>query len=114
MARFYGTVQGNKGVASRLGHAVGGLRVEARTWTQSFRVELWANDANVGKKNEEKTDYGYVSLGGFKLFSGPVEQFTSKEGIAAWLVSHLRRDNDVARIVMEQFANEALEEHASS
>lgn len=39
MARFRGTVQGNRGEASRLGHVTTGLSVTARGWSTGVDVE---------------------------------------------------------------------------
>jgi hypothetical protein len=46
MARFRGTVVGNRSVASRLGHATSGLEVTANGWNFGVRVELVADDKN--------------------------------------------------------------------
>jgi hypothetical protein len=47
MARFYGTIQGARGPAYRLGHASSGLRVTAQSWQGDIVVELHAdNDAD--------------------------------------------------------------------
>ena len=43
MARFRGTVQGNRSEASRLGHPKDGLRVEANGWNGGVRVYAEAN-----------------------------------------------------------------------
>lgn len=41
MARFYGKVQGNKGEATRLGHATTGLDVVAMSYSGDVRVKLY-------------------------------------------------------------------------
>jgi hypothetical protein len=41
MARFYGSVQGGRGEATRLGHATSGLRVTAQSYTGDVRVTLY-------------------------------------------------------------------------
>lgn len=38
MARFRGTVEGNRSEASRLGHASSGLRTDCNGWTAGVRV----------------------------------------------------------------------------
>lgn len=43
MARFRGTVQGNRGEASRLGHKPNGLRVQASTWHEHVVVNLYVD-----------------------------------------------------------------------
>lgn len=40
MAQFRGTIQGNRGEASRLGTKNGGLTVTANGWDTGVRVEL--------------------------------------------------------------------------
>ena len=45
MARFRGTVQGNRGEASRLGHATTGLETTAATWNQQFTTHLYVDSA---------------------------------------------------------------------
>jgi len=40
MARFMGTVEGGRGVASRLGHATTGLTVRAKSYSGTITVEL--------------------------------------------------------------------------
>lgn len=42
MARFRGTVRGQRGEASRLGNAKSGLLVEANGWEGGIRVEAFA------------------------------------------------------------------------
>lgn len=44
MARFYGTIQGARGPASRLGHAASGLDVSACSWQGRVEVGLCARD----------------------------------------------------------------------
>jgi hypothetical protein len=43
MARFRGSVAGNRGQASRLGHANGGLEVNAQSWSGAVCVMLYAS-----------------------------------------------------------------------
>lgn len=43
MARFYGTVQGVRGEATRLGHASSGLRVTAQSYSGDVCIRLYAN-----------------------------------------------------------------------
>lgn len=40
MAHFYGTVQGGRGTASRLGHKSTGLVTTAKTWSHTVTVAL--------------------------------------------------------------------------
>lgn len=41
MSRFYGTVQGNKGQATRCGHATSGIRTEAAGWGGCIEVVVF-------------------------------------------------------------------------
>lgn len=43
MARFYGSVQGNRGETHRLGTPNSGLLTIAASWEGSIRVRLWVN-----------------------------------------------------------------------
>lgn len=43
MARFRGTVAGNRGEASRLGRAMGGLEVNAQSWSGAVCTRLYAS-----------------------------------------------------------------------
>jgi len=74
MAQFYGTVQGQRGTASRLGHKSSGLQVVAASWAGAVRVAL-SHDARTG------LDMARVTLGEWRgqgpspaivLFDGPV------------------------------------------
>ena len=44
MARFYGTVEGGRGVATRLGHASSGLKVTAQSYTGDVHVRMFVKD----------------------------------------------------------------------
>lgn|SRR5512143_1278688 len=46
MAHYYGTVQGGRGTASRLGHKTSGLVTTARTWTHTVTVALHYDEAS--------------------------------------------------------------------
>lgn len=43
MAHFRGTVQGNRGEASRIGHPKDGLRTDCNGWTAGVRVQVSYN-----------------------------------------------------------------------
>lgn len=43
MARYYGSVQGGRGRATRLGHATSGLHVTAQSYQGDVMVDLFAN-----------------------------------------------------------------------
>lgn len=72
MAHFRGTIQGNRGQASRLGSKDSGLRVEAQSWQGKVVVVLGTKDG---------IDTAYVTLQqhsngkghrGLVLYDGPV------------------------------------------
>ena len=70
MAHFYGTLQGSRGLASRLGGKSSGLNVVAASWQGAVSVAL---------REVDGVDFAYVTLqpwrgnGIFKvLFDGPV------------------------------------------
>jgi hypothetical protein len=44
MARFYGTVQGNRREATRCGSKQSGLEVNAASWSGSIAVRLYVNE----------------------------------------------------------------------
>jgi len=48
MAQFFGTVKGQRGLASRLGSKASNLRVEACSWQGKVTTYLWY-DAEMGK-----------------------------------------------------------------
>ena len=73
MAHFYGTLQGSRGEASRLGTARSGLRTVAASWQGSVRVELYHSE-------ETGQDMCHVYLAPWHgkgtelaLYSGPVD-----------------------------------------
>lgn len=43
MAHFYGTLQGSRGTATRLGTEKSGMQVSAQSWDGSVIVKLWQN-----------------------------------------------------------------------
>ncbi len=47
MAQFYGTLQGARGQASRLGNKQSGLNVSAASWSGRISVRLW-HDSDAG------------------------------------------------------------------
>lgn len=44
MAAVYGTIQGNRGIVSRLGSKSSGLRVMLKTWLTQTNITLESND----------------------------------------------------------------------
>lgn len=49
MSRFYASIQGNRGVATRQGTKSSGIQSHARGWKIGARVDLWVDDD--GKDN---------------------------------------------------------------
>jgi hypothetical protein len=47
MAHFYGTIQGARGQASRLGHKATGLRAVAASYSGAVDVQLYVNSAGI-------------------------------------------------------------------
>lgn len=71
MARFYGSVQGTRGIVTRLGGASSGLTTVAAGWQGAVYVDLYDKDG---------VDYCTVRLGKWKgvglshvLYEGPVK-----------------------------------------
>lgn len=70
MARFYGTVHGGRGVASRLGHATSGLDVTAQSNSGDVTIRLYDQNGEdyvcIGAR-------GHMNRHGeFVLYDGPV------------------------------------------
>jgi hypothetical protein len=95
MARFYGTIQGARGPASRLGHRNSGLTVTAQSYTGDIVVELSA------KGDDE--DYVWIGArphyGGASvcLYCVPIKHLTSSTG---------------HQILMREIAQKALKQRA--
>jgi hypothetical protein len=77
MAHYYGTLQGHRGEASRLGTKNAGLRTYAASWQGAVEVQLYHRD---GK------DYACVQLVPHRgsgvhatLYDGPVGELPVKE-----------------------------------
>lgn len=75
MARFYGTVQGNRGEATRLGHASRGLRVSAQSYSGSIIIRLFDKDG------EDWVTIGVAPSSSRQaakdLYTGPIEQLVN-------------------------------------
>lgn len=81
MARFYGTVQGGRGEATRLGHESSGLRVSAQSYSGDIVVSIGASSAYPGE------DVAHIYIrphGGYgegkTLYDGPISQLLSQSG----------------------------------
>ena len=46
MAAFYGTVEGNRGVGTRIGSKDSGMKVSAQSYDGSVVVRMWYNQDN--------------------------------------------------------------------
>ena len=53
MARFYGSTQGERGQAHRLGHR--GMNVTAASWAGAISVELWTDSEGVERYRVART-----------------------------------------------------------
>lgn len=69
MARFYGTVQGGRGQASRLGHPNSGLTTVAHSYTGRIRVDLFDRKGEDHCRITFENDRVWVR----ELYCGPVE-----------------------------------------
>jgi hypothetical protein len=72
MARFYGTVIGGRGMATRLGHSATGLTVTAQSYSGDVQVEFWADGDTDGVSIRAKKhgDYGQALC----IYHGPIAQ----------------------------------------
>jgi hypothetical protein len=71
MAMFYGTVQGARGEATRLGHSVTGLRTSAQSYDGSIIVNIYHNKVTCV---DICIAIGSAKGGGHTLYSGPIEK----------------------------------------
>jgi hypothetical protein len=77
MARFYGTIQGARGEASRLGHASSGIRASVCSW--SGRVETSIQSGDVGDDKRDLVHIRTESHGSSDNPTGPVFTGTFEE-----------------------------------
>lgn len=73
MAMFYGSVQGARGEATRLGHSNTGLRASAQSWAGSVIVNIYHNIADDKICVDISVAPGSAKSGGFTLYSGPIQ-----------------------------------------
>jgi hypothetical protein len=73
MATFFGTVQGGRGKATRLGHGSTGLHVTAQSYSGSIIVNLHQSDQNGNDYCTISVAEGSASGGGHTLYSGPIK-----------------------------------------
>jgi hypothetical protein len=55
MARFFGSTQGERGEAHRLGHR--SMNVTAASWKGAIQVQLWIDDDGVEHYRVERTSW---------------------------------------------------------
>jgi hypothetical protein len=79
MARFYGTVRGGRGEATRLGHATSGLRVSAQSYSGDISVELFAKGDEDWVVIRAGDHYGRGS--GQCIYHGPIEPLTKQSAL---------------------------------
>jgi hypothetical protein len=85
MARFYGSIQGCRGQATRLGGAGSGLRTVAASWSGSVKVYL---------RDHDGVDWCHVTLDTWNgagkaqvLYDGPVD-VTKADDRVRWNLAH--------------------------
>ena len=74
MAKFYGSVVGNRGEATRLGHSR--IKTAARSWDGSVVTELTYNENNELMVCVSTADYS--SSLGTQIFYGTFDEFINK------------------------------------
>lgn len=83
MARYYGTIQGHRGMASRVGHRNSGFEVTAQSYQGDITVDLIAHDV----PGQEDVDLVSIyarehGLGNTPiiLYYGPIKHLINQEG----------------------------------
>jgi hypothetical protein len=82
MARFYGTVKGGRGEASRLGHPSSGLRVAAQSHSGDIVVDLHDQD---GEDYVHIFVREHVTRAKKSIYSGPIATLLSNSARATML-----------------------------
>jgi hypothetical protein len=72
MAEFFGTVQGGRGKATRLGHANTGLDVTAQSYEGSIIINMYVGNAGV-KCVSINVGEGSTAAGTYNLYRGPIK-----------------------------------------
>jgi hypothetical protein len=91
MARFYGTVQGARGQASRLGHATSSLVTEACSWQGKVIVHLSALGETdlvhirAEQHGSSRNPTGVVFSGTFEELRQAIDFWNSRDQLAAVL-----------------------------
>jgi hypothetical protein len=72
MARYFGTVQGGRGEASRLGHASSGIRAEVCSWSGKVHTSIQASGDDdlvhirADTHGSSRNPTGYIFTGTFE------------------------------------------------
>ena len=72
MAMFFGTIQGGRGEATRLGHANTGLHVSAQSYEGSIIVNMYHTHDGL-QCVDISVATGSAKSGGYTLYSGPIK-----------------------------------------
>jgi len=73
MAMFFGTIQGGRGEATRLGHANTGLRTSARSYSGSIIVQLYYDEPTGVECADITVGEGSTNHGRWSLYNGPIK-----------------------------------------
>ena len=71
MAKFFGTVQGGRGKATRLGHK--DLKVTAQSYAGSIIVNLYYNEAEQMDCCEISIGQSSTEFSGYTMYHGPIK-----------------------------------------
>lgn len=74
MARFYSSIQGARGEATRLGHANSGVRASAQSYTGSVIAQMFVGDDDEDWCSIHVREGSHRYDGGLCLYYGPVKQ----------------------------------------
>jgi hypothetical protein len=102
MARYYGTIQGARGPASRLGRANTGLTVTAQSYAGDIVVNLMAHDVPGDDEVDMVSIYArpHGVGSGVCLYYGSIKHLVDREGhdflIRDFAKRALERENEVA------------------
>ena len=80
MSRFYGTVQGNRGEASRSGHSVGGMTTWCASWNGAVRCYAYVGEGGIDCVRVTLTQWhGNGPRKDIVLYNGPMRGPQSEE-----------------------------------
>jgi hypothetical protein len=91
MARFYSTIQGGRGEATRLGHATSGVRAAAQSFTGSVITWMFVGDDGEDWCTINVRPGSESYPGGKLLFRGPVRQLL-EQSARKTMLEHLVAD----------------------